>query len=72
MSVSLPLDEMTVIEKLQMMEILWEDLSRNTDLIESPDWHRDVLDDRERRIATGEARFLDLEQAKADIRSRVK
>jgi hypothetical protein len=72
MSVSLPLDEMTVIEKLQMMEILWEDLSRNTDLIESPDWHRDVLDDRERRIATGEARFLDWEQAKADIRSRVK
>ena len=72
MSVSLPLDEMTVIEKLQMMEILWEDLSRNTALIESPDWHRDVLDDRERRIATGEARFLDWEQAKADIRSRVK
>ena len=72
MSVSLPVDEMTVIEKLQMMEILWEDLSRNTDLIESPDWHRDVLDDRERRIATGEARFLDWEQAKADIRSRVK
>ena len=72
MSVSLPLDEMTVIEKLQMMEILWEDLSRNTDLIESPDWHRDVLDDRERRIATGEARFLDWEQGKSDIRSRVK
>lgn len=72
MSVSLPLDEMTVIEKLQIMEILWEDLSRNTDLIESPDWHRDVLDDRERRIATGEARFLDWEQAKSDIRSRVK
>jgi hypothetical protein len=72
MSVSLPLDEMTVTEKLQMMEVLWEDLSRNADLIESPDWHRDVLDERERRIATGEARFSDWEQAKADIRNRVK
>jgi hypothetical protein len=72
MSLSLPLDEMTVTEKLQMMELLWEDLSRHADLIESPDWHRDVLDERERRIATGEARFSDWEQAKADIRNRVK
>ena len=71
MPVTLPFDEMTVSEKLQLMEALWENLSRNADALESPEWHREVLEDRERRIASGEARFSDWEQAKADIRKRV-
>ena len=68
---TLPLNDTTVSEKLQMMEALWEDLSRNADALESPEWHRDVLDGRERRITSGEAHFSDWEQAKADIRKRV-
>jgi len=71
MPVTLPLSEMTVSEKLQLMETLWADLTRNPDALESPEWHRDVLEERERRIASGEARFSDWEQAKADIRKRV-
>ena len=71
MPATLPLNEMTVAEKLQAMEALWEDLSRNADALESPEWHRDVLEKRERRIASGESRFSDWEQAKADIRKRV-
>lgn len=70
MSVALQLSEMTVSEKLRLMEALWEDLTRKGEEIESPDWHREVLGDRERRIASGEARFVDWEQAKADIRKR--
>ena len=71
MPVTVPLNEMTLPEKLQLMEALWEDLSRNADALESPEWHRDVLEDRERRIASGEAHFSDWEQAKTDIRKRV-
>ncbi len=71
MPVTLPLNEMTVSEKLQLMEALWADLSRNVDGFESPDWHREVLEERERRITSGEAHFTDWEQAKADIRKRV-
>ena len=71
MPVTLPLSDMTVSEKLQLMEALWADLSRNADAFESPDWHREVLEERERRIASGEARFSDWEQAKAGIRKRV-
>ena len=62
MLVTLPLNDMTVAEKLQLMETLWN---------ESPAWHRDVLEERERRIASGDARFSDWEQAKAEIRKRV-
>ena len=71
MLITLPLNEMTVPEKLQVMEALWGDLSRRSDALESPEWHRDVLEERERRIDSGEATFTDWEQAKADIRKRV-
>ncbi len=71
MPVTLPLHEMTLVEKLQLMEALWADLSRDADAYESPEWHGEVLEERERRIASGEARFSDWEEAKADIRWQV-
>lgn len=67
---TLPLSEMTLEEKLQAMEALWEDLSRNPDNLESPAWHEDVLREREERLASNEASVMDWEQAKAHIRSR--
>lgn len=66
----LPLSEMSIEEKLQAMEALWEDLSRNAEL-ESPAWHEEVLIERERQLETGEASFMDWDQAKVDIRKRV-
>ena len=62
---------MTVTEKLQLMETLWDDLRRNADSLESPVWHREVLEEREHRIASGEAKFMDWDEAKSDIRKRV-
>jgi hypothetical protein len=62
---------MSVEEKLQTMEALWEDLSRNAALLESPAWHDEVLRERDRQIEAGEASFMDWEQAKAHIRNRV-
>lgn len=67
----LPLSEMSVEEKLQAMEALWEDLSRNAALLESPAWHEEILRERDRQIEAGEASFMDWEQAKAHIRNRV-
>jgi hypothetical protein len=53
MAITLPLDQMTVQEKLALMEVLWEDLARTPESIESPAWHKDVLDERAARIASG-------------------
>ncbi len=50
----LPLDKMTVAEKLQVMEALWESLSQNPDEVELPNWHADVLKNRTERIEAGE------------------
>jgi hypothetical protein len=67
---SLPLNEMTVEEKLQTMEALWQSLSADSAAMESPAWHEEELRERERKIASGEAKFVDWEKAKADIRRR--
>ena len=72
MATTLPLNEMTRAEKLQAMEALWDDLSRDHDALESPDWHREVLRDRDERAAAGEVEYLDWERAKAEIRERTR
>lgn len=71
MSFNLPLKDMTLHEKLAAMESIWEDLARTPDAIESPTWHKDILDERRRQVAEGQARFIDWETAKTDIRKKL-
>lgn len=58
---------MTLAERLQAMELLWQSLSVAPAHVESPDWHGDVLAERLARVEAGEARFLSLEEAKARL-----
>jgi hypothetical protein len=71
MSKSPSLEEMNLHEKLAMMEALWEDLSGSTEPIESPAWHKEILDERRKRVASGEAKFTDWETAKAEMRKKI-
>jgi hypothetical protein len=71
MSKILPLEEMTLHEKLAAMEALWEDLARSPEAIESPAWHEEILDERRQQIAAGKARFEDWETAKVEIRNKL-
>ncbi len=65
---NLNLKEMTTEEKLQTMEILWDDICRIIPDFSSPSWHEDVLKEREQRILDGKDKFVDWDQAKKDIR----
>jgi hypothetical protein len=58
---------MPLHEKLLTMESLWEDLAGRDDAVEVPEWHKEILDQRERLIAEGKARFINWEQAKSEI-----
>jgi len=71
MSKTLPLKDMTLPEKLAAMESLWDDLTRCPQSVESPTWHKDLLDERRQRVAEGEAKFTDWETAKTDIRKKI-
>jgi putative addiction module component (TIGR02574 family) len=71
MPVSVPLDKMTVEEKLQLMEAIWEDLSRDEESVESPEWHRVALEERRQKEARGETSYIPWEQAKEELRRRI-
>ena len=62
--------KLTVAERVQAMEILWGLMSDADENYESPDWHADVLDDRKRRIASGEASFMSIEESKRCLSER--
>jgi putative addiction module component len=61
---------MTMAEKLRIMEELWDDLRSRAGGVPLPKWHKDLLDDRERLIESGEAKFGDWETAKKRITER--
>jgi hypothetical protein len=61
------LDKMTVREKLQLMEALWNDLCRREADLPMLQWHKELLDERERLVRDGKARFTDWETAKRRI-----
>jgi hypothetical protein len=67
MGFSLPLDRMTVSEKLATMELLWEDLCRLSENVPAFPWHNTILKEREKLISEGKATFSDLTEAKARI-----
>jgi len=56
-----------VEEKLRAMEILWEDLCRDEKNLPMPQWHKDLLDHRQKLIRAGKARFANWETAKKRI-----
>jgi hypothetical protein len=72
MSFELPLDQMTIADKLQTMEALWADLSRKADQLPSPDWHREVLEERKRLVQSGQLQFQDWDAAIAELRGELR
>lgn len=69
MAISLPLDQMTTIEKIQVMEALWEDLSKNSDEFVSPSWHGEILSRRNKALSEGKDSIHDWNEAKERIRN---
>ncbi|HNR30882.1 MAG TPA: addiction module protein [Candidatus Hydrogenedentes bacterium] len=62
--------QMSREEKLQAMEALWADLSRNAAEVESPPWHEEALKETAARVADGKALIAEWEEAKRELRNR--
>ena len=58
MAVELPPLQMTVEEKLHALGASGNDLCRNEEKIPVPQWHKDLLDERERLVSEGRAHSL--------------
>ena len=71
MAVSLPLKEMTIEEKLRIMEDIWDDLRQHADQVPIPSWHGEVLAERKAAIERGEGVFTDWETARRRIEKEI-
>ena len=69
--VHIPLENMSVEEKLQAMESLWDDLCSQADGVPSPSWHQRELAGREAGEQRGDDRFEDWEAAKRKIAKEI-
>lgn len=61
--------KMSRTERLAALEALWDSLLDEESQIESPQWHRDVLEKRRKKIEDGQAEFISLAKLRASRRS---
>lgn len=66
----LPLDKMTVAEKMEVVDRIMDDLSGNSASVPVIEWHGDVLKQRAENLEKGTDRFISLEEAERRVREK--
>ena len=61
------IQKMFPVERLSTMEALWDAMCHEEKEPTSPDWHGDLLEVRRTKIASGEGKFVSLDEAKKRI-----
>ena len=61
------IQKMSSVERLSTMEALWDAMCHEEKEPTSPDWHGELLEARRAKIASGEAKFVSLDEAKKRI-----
>jgi putative addiction module component (TIGR02574 family) len=69
--IDLPISKLSLAQKLDLMEKLWADLTRDEKKVKSPAWHEAILKDREEAYASGKLAASDWELAKKRIKKNV-
>lgn len=72
MDLARQIDHMTISDKLQAMELLWDELCQTPEKVPSPGWHEEILLEREKGVEQGTTKFSKWASAKEKIRASVK
>jgi len=67
MNIDIPLDAMTVAEKVQLLESVWQSLCLHSGDVASPEWHQTILEERRTRLEDGRASISSWADAKARL-----
>ncbi len=59
--------QLPLSEKLQIMEAIWEDLRSQAEAFPVPDWHKDLLDARQKAVEEGREEILDWDTVKSSL-----
>jgi hypothetical protein len=58
------IEQMSLEERLEAMELLWASLALTPDAVPSPSWHGEVLAARLAKVGRGEGEFLTIPKLK--------
>ena len=53
-----------ISERMHLMEEIWDSLCHESVPVESPAWHKDILDERLERVRLGQAQLLTVQELK--------
>ena len=67
---SIELSQFTLREKFQIMQSIWEEMRGTVDNLKIPQSHARLLDERRRRVESGEAKLRDWDEVKHTIGRR--
>lgn len=67
MAVDLAIETLSVEEKVDLMDRLWESLAKSPENIPSPAWHGEVLAARQAKMDRGESKPIPWEEAKRQV-----
>ena len=56
------------VEKIKVMEFLWEELTLEEKELDSPGWHKKALSETEKRMMEGKEKVIDWSEAKQLLR----
>jgi hypothetical protein len=62
------IENMSREEKLQAMEVLWQEISKEEPATDSPDWHAELLAETRSRVSAGTEGSVDWDEAKRRLR----
>lgn len=62
------LKKLPLHEKLQIIEVLWDDLHNHEEAVPVPEWHKRILAERLRAVEEGKEEILEWVDIKRDIR----
>ena len=65
---TLEIKRLDITQRIQLMETLWDSLLYDEADIESPEWHKDILSDRKKKIEEGTAEFISIKELKNSSR----
>lgn len=59
-------------EKLRIiMEAIWEDLATDDEMVESPSWHQQALQETKIRLNSGQEKIVNWQNAKKELRKKI-
>jgi putative addiction module component (TIGR02574 family) len=64
------IEQMSLAERLQAMELLWHSMAVEPDRLTSPGWHKKILTKRLAKVKAGKGEFLTVSELKRRLIKR--